>query len=83
MTCWSTVFPPTSPASPRFSTQFGGRGAVPLAGINEGQHDLSLKPDSDADAQDKLTRINKWYCEQMAYSPNGFGDPGTGPRRAC
>ncbi len=24
-------------------------------------------PDSDKDAQDKLTRINKWYCEQMAY----------------
>lgn len=36
-------------------------------GINEGQHDLSHQPDSDADAQDKLTRINKWYCEQLAY----------------
>lgn len=36
-------------------------------GINEGQHDLSHKPDSDSDAQDKLTRINKWYCEQLAY----------------
>ncbi len=35
--------------------------------INEGQHELSHKPDSDKDAQDKLTRINKWYCEQMAY----------------
>lgn len=36
-------------------------------GISEGQHDLSHKPDNDADAQDKLTRINKWYCEQLAY----------------
>lgn len=36
-------------------------------GIEEGQHDLSHKPDSDKDAQDKLTRINKWYCEQLAY----------------
>jgi hypothetical protein len=36
-------------------------------GINEGQHDLSHKPDKDADAQEKLTRINRWYCEQMAY----------------
>jgi hypothetical protein len=36
-------------------------------GINEGQHDLSHKPDSDASAVDKLTRINKWYCEQLAY----------------
>jgi hypothetical protein len=36
-------------------------------GITEGQHELSHKPDSDKDAQDKLTRINKWYCEQLAY----------------
>jgi hypothetical protein len=35
--------------------------------INEGQHELSHRPDSDRDAQDKLTRINKWYCEQLAY----------------
>ncbi len=36
-------------------------------GIEEGQHDLSHKEDSDADAQEKLTRINRWYCEQLAY----------------
>jgi Protein of unknown function (DUF1552). len=36
-------------------------------GVEEGQHDLSHKPDSDADAQTKLTKINKWYCEQLAY----------------
>jgi hypothetical protein len=35
--------------------------------IDEGHHELSHKPDSDRDSQDKLTRINKWYCEQMAY----------------
>jgi len=35
--------------------------------IQEGQHDLSHKPDSDTDAQDKLTRINQWYCSQLAY----------------
>jgi hypothetical protein len=35
--------------------------------INEGQHDLSHKPDEDADAKEKLTRINQWYCEQLAY----------------
>ncbi len=35
--------------------------------IDEGHHELSHKPDSDADSQDKLTRINRWYCEQMAY----------------
>src|SRR5437764_522133 len=35
--------------------------------INEGQHELSHMPDTDREAQDKLTRINKWYCEQLAY----------------
>jgi hypothetical protein len=35
--------------------------------ISEGQHDLSHEPDSNAVAQEKLTRINKWYCEQLAY----------------
>jgi hypothetical protein len=35
--------------------------------IDEGQHELSHKPDSDKESQDKLTRINKWYCEQLAY----------------
>jgi hypothetical protein len=36
-------------------------------GIEEGQHDLSHEPDSNEDAQEKLTRINRWYCEQLAY----------------
>ncbi|MGI8549587.1 MAG: DUF1552 domain-containing protein, partial [Dehalococcoidia bacterium] len=36
-------------------------------GINEGQHDLSHKPDNDAASQTKLTRINQWYCEQLTY----------------
>jgi hypothetical protein len=35
--------------------------------INEGHHELSHSPDSDEMAQDKLTRINKWYAEQLAY----------------
>lgn len=35
--------------------------------INEGHHEISHSPDSDEKAQDKLTRINKWYCEQLAY----------------
>jgi hypothetical protein len=36
-------------------------------GINEGQHELSHKPDSDEKAQEKLTKINHWYCEQLVY----------------
>lgn len=36
-------------------------------GIEEGQHDLSHEPDSNTAAQEKLTKINHWYCEQLAY----------------
>ncbi len=36
-------------------------------GIAEGQHALSHEPDSNKAAQDKLARINGWYCEQLAY----------------
>ncbi|HLJ97047.1 MAG TPA: DUF1552 domain-containing protein [Gemmataceae bacterium] len=35
--------------------------------ITESHHELSHKPDNDREAQDHLTRINRWYCEQMAY----------------
>ena len=36
-------------------------------GIQEGHHEISHSPDSDEKAVDKLIRINKWYCEQLAY----------------
>ncbi|WP_029246585.1 DUF1552 domain-containing protein [Schlesneria paludicola] len=36
-------------------------------GVNDGHHGLSHHDDDDTKAQDKLTRINKWYAEQMAY----------------
>ena len=35
--------------------------------VNEGHHELSHNPDSDEKSKDKLTRINKWFCEQLAY----------------
>jgi hypothetical protein len=35
--------------------------------VEQGHHELSHEPDSNQEAQDKLTRINKWYCEQLAY----------------
>jgi hypothetical protein len=35
--------------------------------VDESHHELSHKPDNDKPSQDKLTRINQWYCEQMAY----------------
>lgn len=36
-------------------------------GVAEGHHELSHEPDTNAKAQEKLTKINRWYCEQMAY----------------
>ena len=36
-------------------------------GIEEGHHELSHHPDSDTKTQEKLTKINQWYAEQMAY----------------
>lgn len=36
-------------------------------GIEKRHHDLSHEPDENAEAQEQLTRINRWYCEQFAY----------------
>ncbi|MFO0844856.1 MAG: DUF1552 domain-containing protein [Gemmataceae bacterium] len=36
-------------------------------GINEGHHEISHEPDTNAKAVEKLTKINRWYCEQVAY----------------
>ena len=40
---------------------------MPWLGIGEKHHELSHEPDSNEDAQQKLTQINKWHCEQIAY----------------
>jgi hypothetical protein len=36
-------------------------------GIDDGHHSLSHEPDSNEDAQEKLTKINTWFCEQLGY----------------
>ncbi|MCE9560600.1 MAG: DUF1552 domain-containing protein [Planctomycetes bacterium] len=35
--------------------------------ITEGHHELSHEPDNNEKAQEKLTKINKWFAEQLAY----------------
>ncbi len=35
--------------------------------ILEDHHNLSHEPDTNADAQEKLVKINIWLCEQLAY----------------
>jgi hypothetical protein len=44
-----------------------GQARMTWLGIQEGQHDLSHEPDNNAKAAEKLTKINRWYCEQIAY----------------
>lgn len=44
-----------------------GEARMKWLGITEGHHSLSHEPDSNAKAVDKLTRINQWFCEQLAY----------------
>lgn len=35
--------------------------------IEEGHHSLSHEPDNNAEAQEKLKRINEWFAGQLAY----------------
>ena len=44
-----------------------GQAKMRWLGVEEGHHDLSHEPDSNAQAQEKLTKINRWFCEQLAY----------------
>jgi hypothetical protein len=44
-----------------------GQVAFPWLGIPEQHHDLSHEGDSNTAVIDKLTRINRWYSEQLAY----------------
>ena len=44
-----------------------GQARMRWLGIDEGHHGLSHEPDDNADAQEKLVKINTWFCEQLAY----------------
>jgi hypothetical protein len=44
-----------------------GQARMKWLGIDEGHHSLSHEPDDNEQAQDKLTRINRWFCGQLAY----------------
>lgn len=53
-------------ATLQFTNSVGGA-RMHWLGVDEGHHELSHEPDSNEAAQEKLTRINAWYCEQLAY----------------
>ena len=44
-----------------------GQAKMHWLGIDEGHHELSHKSDDDEKSQEKLTKINRWFCEQVAY----------------
>lgn len=44
-----------------------GQPKMSWLGIDESHHTLSHEPDSNKEAHEKLTKINTWYCEQLAY----------------
>ena len=48
-------------------TQSVGQAKMRWIDVPETHHELSHKPDSDEASQKKLTRINRWFCEQLAY----------------
>src|SRR5579872_5121720 len=53
-------------ATLQFTNSVGGA-RMKWLGVTEGHHELSHEPDTNEKAQEKLTKINKWFCEQMAY----------------
>src|SRR6185436_2003636 len=52
-------------ATLQFTNSVGGA-KMRWLNVEEGHHELSHEPDKNSEAQDKLTRINRWYCEQVA-----------------
>lgn len=58
-----------------------GQARMRWLGVDESHHELSHLPDKDEKGQEKLTKINKWFCEQMAYLAKRLAetsDPGGG-----
>jgi hypothetical protein len=53
-------------ATLQYTNSVGGA-KMKWLGVDEGHHELSHKPDDDKAASDKLTKINKWFAEQLAY----------------
>jgi hypothetical protein len=44
-----------------------GQARMRWIGVDESHHELSHHPDSNKKSQESLTKVNQWYCEQMAY----------------
>jgi hypothetical protein len=44
-----------------------GQARMKWIGVDERHHELSHKADTEKDAQEQLTKINKWFCGELAY----------------
>jgi len=55
-------------------TQSVGSAKMSWLGINEGHHHLSHEPDEKTEVQEQLTKINKWYAEELAYLVKRLAD---------
>ena len=44
-----------------------GQAKMRWEGIEQGHHGLSHDPDENEESQEKLTKINRWFCEELAY----------------
>jgi hypothetical protein len=44
-----------------------GNARMKWLGVEEGHHTLSHDPDLKTESQEKLTKINRWFCEELLY----------------
>jgi hypothetical protein len=51
-----------------------GQARMRWVDVDESHHELSHHPDSNKKSQESLTKINRWYCEQMAYLAKRLAD---------
>jgi len=51
-----------------------GQAKMKWIGVEERHHELSHKEDKDTVAAEQLTKINKWFCEQLAYLAQKLSD---------
>jgi len=51
-----------------------GQAKMKWVGVEQGHHELSHEPDSNESAQEKLRKINTWFCEQLAYLAQRLAD---------
>ncbi len=51
-----------------------GQARMTWLGIPEGHHTLSHDPDGNADSQEKLAKINAWFCGELAHLAKRLGE---------